>query len=376
MVRYPGKLAVQQRVLTPYRAAFFDSLAAACDGGLGVCAGLPRPEESIPSTGSLNVGRFTAAHNLHFMSGALYLCYQRGLLSWLSGWNPDALIVEANPRYISTPAVVNWMKRRGRLVFGWGLGAPSSPGSSQPLLKWVAGQRRNLRLSFLRQFDALFTYSRRGADEYSALGFPADKIFIAPNAATPTPSHPLPNRPDKYIGRPNLLFVGRLQARKQVDVLLRACASLDQSIQPHLVIVGDGPERSALQDLARAIYPSTEFPGARHGPELSRYFSDADLFVLPGTGGLAVQEAMSYGLPVIMGQGDGTNDDLVRPANGWQLSGADTLAEVLRQALTDVHRLRAMGAESYRIVLEEINLDRMVEVFVKAVNQISHNEPR
>ena len=43
MSRYPGKLAVQQRVLTPYRAAFFDALAAACNGGLGIFAGLPRP---------------------------------------------------------------------------------------------------------------------------------------------------------------------------------------------------------------------------------------------------------------------------------------------------------------------------------------------
>jgi glycosyltransferase involved in cell wall biosynthesis len=127
-----------------------------------------------------------------------------------------------------------------------------------------------------------------------------------------------------------------------------------------------------LESLARTIYPSAEFPGAKHGSELAPYFSAADLFVLPVTGGLAVQEAMSYGLPVIMGQGDGTNDDLVRPTNGWQLSGPETLADVLQEALSDVSRLRAMGSESYRIVSEENNLERMVETFVGAVNQFSH----
>jgi glycosyltransferase involved in cell wall biosynthesis len=71
-----------------------------------------------------------------------------------------------------------------------------------------------------------------------------------------------------------------------------------------------------------------------------------------------------------MGQGDGTNDDLVRPANGWQLSAADTLARVLPEALSDASRLRRMGAESYRIVSEEINLDRMVGMFVEALNKI------
>ena len=136
--------------------------------------------------------------------------------------------------------------------------------------------------------------------------------------------------------------------------------------------MGDGPERTTLESLAKTIYPSAEFPGDKRGPELAPYFSAADLFVLPGTGGLAVQEAMSYGLPVIMGQGDGTNDDLVRLTNGWQLSGPETLAEVLREALSDVSRLRAMGAESYRIVSEDINLERMVEIFVGAVNEQFH----
>jgi glycosyltransferase involved in cell wall biosynthesis len=186
----------------------------------------------------------------------------------------------------------------------------------------------------------------------------------------------LPNRPLTFDGKPFVLFVGRLQARKRIDNLLHACAALSGNIQPRLVIVGDGPERTSLESLAKTVYPSAEFPGARHGAELTPYFSAADLFVLPGTGGLAVQEAMSYGLPVIMGQGDGTNDDLVRPANGWQLSGPETLADVLRQSLSDVSRLRAMGTESYRIVSEEINLERMVEIFVGAVNQLTHQETR
>ncbi len=372
MTRYPGKLAIQQRVLTPYRAAFFDALASACDGGVSVRAGLPRPEESIATTNTLQVARYTFARNVHFFRSPFYLCYQRGLLDWLADWNPDALIVEANPRYLSTPAAVRWMKRRGRPVLGWGLGAPAPLSGSPPIFKKNGGRWRGaLRQSFLHQFDALFTYSRRGADEYAALGFPADKIFVAPNAASPRPTSPLPRRSPTFDGKPSVLFVGRLQARKRIDTLLQACATLPAGIQPRLVIVGDGPERPALEALAKTIYPSAEFPGAKHGSELAPYFSTADLFVLPGTGGLAVQEAMSYGLPVIMGQGDGTNDDLVRPANGWQLENPESLADVLREALRDVSRLRRMGAESYRIVAEEINLERMVDVFVGAVNHLT-----
>jgi glycosyltransferase involved in cell wall biosynthesis len=168
------------------------------------------------------------------------------------------------------------------------------------------------------------------------------------------------------------LFVGRLQARKRVDVLLRACAAIPPHLQPRLVIVGDGPERTALQALAAQVYPGAEFPGAKQGAELEPYFRAADLFVLPGTGGLAVQEAMSWGLPVIMGRGDGTNDDLVRRDNGWQVPDGDLalLIVTIEEALEDASRLRAMGAESYRIVREEINLEKMVEAFVGALESV------
>ena len=156
-----------------------------------------------------------------------------------------------------------------------------------------------------------------------------------------------------------------------MDHLLRACSQLES--KPRLVIIGDGPERASLGSLARGIYPSAEFIGARHGEELKAYFTEADLFVLPGTGGLAIQEAMSYGLPVIVAQGDGTQDDLVRKENGWQIppDDLDSLSLTIKDALSDVARLRRMGEESYRIVVEEINIEKMVEVFVRALNTLA-----
>ena len=361
-VKFPGRLGLQQRVLPSYRVPFFDMLAAACKGGMSLFAGGARAEESIVS-GELQVANFAPAQNLHLFKGPFYLCYQRGLLDWLSDRNPDALIVEANPRYLATPAAVKWMQRRGRLVIGWGLGSPQLSGP-------LAGIRQNRRIRFLSQFDGLIAYSQRGADEYAALGFPREKIFVAHNAASAKPVVP-PTSKSLTINQITILFVGRLQARKRVDSLLRACAEMP--VQLSLIIVGDGPERGKLEALAQQVYPSAQFIGAKHGDELEPYFAEADLFVLPGTGGLAVQQAMSHGLPVIVAKGDGTQDDLVRPENGWQIPPEDynALVTTLREALSDVKRLRTMGAESYRIVSQEINLEKMVEAFVRALNSVS-----
>ena len=356
MKTYSGRLGLQQRVLPSYRVPFFDLLASQCEGGMNLFAGLPRPVEMI-ANGKTKVAKLTQANNVHLLGGMFYLCHQQGFIRWLEETNPDALIVEANPRYLATPSAVRWMHARGRKVIGWGLGSPS-----------VRGFRKQRRLSFISQFDAMLSYSQRGAEEYAALGFPREKIFVAHNSVSPAPERP-DDRP-QTVDRVTLLFVGRLQARKRIDSLLRACAELGTN--PRLIIVGDGPERAALESFAKEIYPSAEFIGAKHGAELKPYFAQADLFVLPGTGGLAVQEAMSYGLPVIVAKGDGTQDDLVREKNGWQIQPEDydALLAAMKNALSDIARLREMGKESFRIVSEEINIQKMADVFVTALNSI------
>jgi glycosyltransferase involved in cell wall biosynthesis len=326
---------------------------------MSLYAGLPRPSEGITTTDKIRISYYRLGKNIHLFGGELYLCYQRGLIEWLEEWNPDALIVEANSRYLSTPSAVRWMQKQNRPVIGWGLGSPP-----------VGGFRQKRRSAFLRQFDAMISYSQRGAEEYANEGFPLDNLFVAHNAVLPVPTWPMPNRPKTYEEKPCILFVGRLQLRKNVDLLLGACAEMES--QPRLIIVGDGPERDELELLAQEIYPSAEFVGAKHGAELKPYFTEADLFVLPGTGGLAVQEAMSYGLPVIVAQGDGTQDDLVREENGWQIppDDFDALVSTMNDALSDVARLRTMGEVSYRIVKEEINIEKMVDVFVTALNSL------
>ena len=361
--KYSGKLAFLQRVLPTYRAPFFDLLAEACQGGLSLAAGQPLMSETIETTEELRSAHLTQIHNIHLLRGPLYLCYQAGLSKWLAAQNPDALIVEANPRYLSTGAAVRWMKERSRPVIGWGLGSP-------PLKGALATVRRYNRLNFVNQFAALITYSQRGASEYQELGYPAGRIFVAPNAVASRPQHSIQERPPVFNKRATLLYVGRLQRRKRLDLLLLACASLPPELQPRLIIVGDGPERRELEGLAGEVYPSAKFAGSRFGADLMPFYAEADLFVLPGTGGLAVQEAMSHALPVIVAQGDGTQDDLVRPANGWQIPPDDlnSLAKTMEVALSDVPRLRKMGMESFRIVSEEINLERMVDVFVEVLN--------
>jgi len=367
MAAIEKKIAIQQRVLPSYRIPFFDALAAECEQGLSVFAGAPHSRESLEFGARPAIAKFQPGRNIHLFSGRLYLCWQEGIMNWLQSWQPDVLIMEANPRYLRSGAVINWMKARGGRVIGWGLGSPLPSGSLSKI-------RIALRKRFVRRFDALITYSQQGADEYAALGFDPKLIFCAPNAVAPRPVQPLPERPNGLRnGKPSVVFVGRLQARKRVDMLLRANALLPDELRPAMIIVGDGPERSKLEALAKEVKADVRFTGAQHGADLERILREADLFVLPGTGGLAVQQAMSFGLPVIVGVSDGTQSDLVRAENGWTLSTAkeEELGKLMQNALSDIARLRRMGAASYRIVSQEINLETMVDVFARAIRRVT-----
>jgi glycosyltransferase involved in cell wall biosynthesis len=352
---FPGRLGLQQRVLPDYRAPFFDRLARHCRGGLSVFAGEPGPGEGIQSAARLEAARRWPARNLRLGAGPIALYRQPQIQTWLRDWDPAALILEANPRYLSNRAAVRWMHARGRPVIGWGLGAPA--------LSWPW---RAMRRTFLLRFDALIAYSSLGAEQYRRLGFPPDRLFVAPNAVSGPPPALSP-RPTNNDGPLRILFVGRLQRRKRVDLLVRACASL--SAPPELRIVGDGPERPALERLARQVFPGAVFLGERRGSQLEALFLESDLFVLPGTGGLAVQQAMAHGLPVVVAEADGTQRELVRPENGWLISPGDLsgLIEALQAALEDRARLRRMGQVSHRITTDEVNIEVMVRVFLQAL---------
>lgn len=360
---FEGEVCLQQRVLPAYRTPFFDRLALSCHGGLSVFAGKPRPEESILTADDLAQAKYVPARNLHLLRGPLYLCLQPGILDWLRSADPEALILEANPRCLTNWSAMAWMRRRGRPVLGWGLGAPPVSGLS-------AGLRRWWRRTSLSRYRALIAYSTLGGDQYRALGFSPELVFVAPNAVSPPPP-PLDERPP-LEGRPvRVLFVGRLQARKRVDLLLRACAAVEP--QPELWVVGDGPARVELERLASRVFPAARFTGALQGEPLEARFKGSDLFVLPGTGGLAVQQAMAHGLPAVVAEGDGTQSDLVAAGNGWLVppGDLDALIGALREALTDPERLRQMGAASHGLISERVNIDVMTRVFVQALRAVT-----
>lgn len=142
---------------------------------------------------------------------------------------------------------------------------------------------------------------------------------------------------------PRLLYVGRLSSEKGVDVLLRALAMLEDDgtqRRPHLTVAGDGPERAALEALARELgcAERVSFAGQLTRSELSCELARADLCVQPSlTEGFskAWLDAMAHGLPVLSSEVGAARSVIAgNGERGWLVPAGD--ANALSRALRGV----------------------------------------
>ena len=364
---FSGRVAIQDLVLPLYRKTIYERLEQRLDGGLGIFTGVSPNTHGVVVSDELAVTENTTVPNRHFLGGPLEVIWQSGFTEWLKDFRPDVAIVSGNARLFSTKGGVRWLKSQGIPVVGWGLG-------TLMMGPYLRGMRTAMRKRLLHTFDGLIAYSSKAKEQYIELGVDPDRISIAYNAIAPRPDHPAPDRPLEFEGGARLLFVGRLYPGKRLDLLFDAVAALGERFNTSIDIVGDGPGLDATRALAEERLPGrVTFHGALYGEALDAAFRAADLFILPGMGGLAIQEAMSWGLPIIAAEGDGTQFDLVRDGNGWLMEpgSAESLQGILEQALSDCRALRAMGIESHRIVCDELNLDRMIDAMVAAVDDAS-----
>jgi glycosyltransferase involved in cell wall biosynthesis len=174
-----------------------------------------------------------------------------------------------------------------------------------------------------------------------------------------------------------ILHVGRLVKWKRVDLLIEAFQKISSKYSDcELLVVGDGPERKTLERQAEGLGLSDRifFTGAVYESyTLGKYMYESSVYVLAGMGGLSINDAMCFSLPIICSVCDGTEKDLVTDGkNGYFFVAGDTdsLAEKIDLILSDHERATKMGEESYRIVKEKINLDSVSDHYIEAFEYV------
>lgn len=240
-------------------------------------------------------------------------------------------------------------------------------GLSRGSLKLLA--RKPLMRAFYRRLTGALAIGSANAAFYRAMGIPEKRIFSMPytidNARFIEGSRLSDAQRKKVRAElgvadvdPIVLYAAKLQARKHPEDLLRAAYILQNSgIRFHVVMVGSGEMAAELVDLTgRLGLDNVHFHGFANQSALPQIYGAADVFVLPSENepwGLAVNEAMCAGLPIVASSEIGCAADLIRAGvNGQTFAAGDVegLAGALHPIIADAETRLGMGAASREII--------------------------
>jgi len=176
---------------------------------------------------------------------------------------------------------------------------------------------------------------------------------------------------------PTIVFQGRLVSTKGIRVLLEAAGILrSRNRSFELVVIGDGPERDALEELAQKMQLSScvRFVGRLNTSELESTLAKANIVVVPSLGGevfgLVVAENMSRGLPIVASDLGAFTEVLGDTGLTFRIGDAHELEHQLARLLDD-HGLRLnLGCRARQRVSESYPRDRMIDAHARLYRQI------
>jgi len=347
----------------------------------------PRRRAKVP------YGRFVEVNGhpvRYFPSQTQFYTASLPMLFWLSRHVRDFDVVHVHALFSFAPVSAALCARRA--------GVPYVISPHGVLNAWGReNRRRQLKTASIRWVEAplvrdaaavQFT-SRRELEEFSQLGIRAATEIIPlalTGAVDAAPAAGFRASPEllELNGRPLILFLARIHPIKNLDMLLRAFVGV---IERHpdvvLLVAGDGETSlvGGLRLLAQnlGIEQHVRWVGFANA-DLKRWlFERADVFVLPSWSenfGLAVAEAMSAGIPVIVTRGVGIADIVAANDCGLVTDCSEpALREAIESLLNDEAARVRMGRAGRRAVREELSLEAYSDRLKSLYRCAAHGRP-
>lgn len=308
--------------------------------------------------------------------GILRLSRMKGLLRQIKKEQPDGIIFQWNQTNLSEWAILGYCKRKSISYGLWGCNYTRAD-----LIKPLVGIRERIYRWLYKNAKVLVPYGSLYKQYLLGLNISVEKIVVAQNTidvesiVRNNAARTLDSFDHKTI---RILYVGALAPQKRIDTAIEAVSQLiSEGVNVSFDIVGGGQILGELESqlLGRPeiVREGITLNGAKYGDELRDFFLSADVFLMPGTGGLGVNEAMAYGLPIISTIGDETIYDLI-DGNGYLLRKMGCVEEqkkAIRQYVAlskeDKH---FMSQRSVQIVMTKAPLNKMVENHIDACNML------
>ncbi len=378
------KIIVLQRILPHYRAGIFRKLCGRFPG-MSVFYGQPYKNESLKNADNLSDNFFIRCSNTYFdKNGKIFISK---IFSKIKDLRAEIIISVFNVGNLNIYILFLLRKFLKFKIILWSFGYDPVRGFNPD--KYFTDK---IRLYLSQKADAVIFYWEKGKEEVSRYSKVTGHYFVAPNTLDTDKQTEL-KRKFEITGKEKIkselgvkekfhfVYVGRLLEDKQIDLLLKAFSHLEKdTAEIRLTIIGDGPEKSNLENLSRELkLKNIFFTGEITDDELTgKWIFISDAFVMPGRLGLSVVHTFCFGTPVISqkkekhfhGEGigyvkDGVNGFLAEDEN------ISELAERMKRIISDPELSDRLRTNAFYSSQNECSAENMINGINSAVEYVS-----
>ena len=371
--------------VTHYRITFYEKLirqtVSVCewviidgekkkdDGRPSLRADFPFPHKRFPET-LRSIGPFRV------------LRYE-GLLEYVKKEKPEIVVMSTIGGTITYHLIARWCRKNNSRLILWScLWEDESTRKSR-----LNGIKMVFVKSLVRQAALHITYSSYAKTKLISWGISPQKIRIAYNGldiegledrTMPTENADLLRKSLAPVDRRVLLYVGGVSFDKKVYLLVDAFNDFNKKHPEndcHVLIIGDGPDLPVVKKkISRYGLENKVSLLGRIVDDVDNYFQIADCLVLPGCGGLALNQALYWGKPCIVSHADGTEDDLIiDKVTGFRFvrgSKEDLTLAIEQFYMADKEDLGRLSVHGKDIISTRSNVNYMVNVFSDSIKSL------
>ena len=369
------------RMVPVYRYPVLERLNARLDGRLVVCSGEPPRASSLRSLTDEQADGFRQVRlrNLWLRGETLHAQPFREVFRDFGP--PGVLLAEESPRSLSLPWLLRYARRRnvGRLLWGHFSSNDRAFSPRHPTDRY--------RIALARSVEACVCYTEAIADLLRPY-VPTERLFVARNTLDTDTLFALHDHlaaegrvaVRRRLGLPPqapvLVFIGRLIKAKGTDRLLDVFGALRAKRAAHLLVIGAGPKQGTMEArVAREAIADVHFLGALPAwADSAPYLYAADVMLMPGYLGLAVNHAFAFGLPVVS---QATPDPAIRfhspeaaylrPGENGLLARPDDPAALLNAVERVLADQARFSQNAYDYARTHLTIDQMVDGLEAAI---------
>ncbi|MCB0476269.1 MAG: glycosyltransferase [Flavobacteriaceae bacterium] len=288
----------------------------------------------------------------------------------------DSYVITGQPYNLSSWIFLILSRIRGKKVFIWNHGMYGNEGPLQKILKKI-------------QFNLITGYLLYGNYARTIMienGFKKEKLHVIYNSLAYKAQFRIRQKLQstsvykEYFKNdlPVIIFIGRLTGVKKLDLLLKAMKlSFDEGLRFNTVFVGDGMEKSKLQQLVAdyELNPNVWFYGSLYDEtKIGELLYNADFCVSPGNVGLTAMHALTFGCPVLthanfkkqMPEFEAIRENST--GGFFQENDPDALRKAIQDWL-EKHPVKdkKLIAACYEVIDSHYNPERQIEVLKKVL---------